>query len=107
MPDAIIYVIHVIEWTDEDEERLDLELTERMEHDGRRLLSMLLLDKKIRCERIVKIGDPATRITEVANSLDIDIIFLGSKGLDHTRKDIGHVTKRVISVISKPIVIVN
>jgi len=107
VPEAMIYVVHVIEWTDEDEESFDSELTKRMELEGRRLLTRLLVSQKIHCERIVKIGDPAAKIAETASRLDVDIIFLGSKGLGGTSHDMGHVTKKVIGLTSKPIVLVN
>jgi nucleotide-binding universal stress UspA family protein len=107
VPNAMIYVVHVIEWTDEDEESFDSELTKRMELEGRRLLTRLLVSKKIHCERIVKIGDPAAKIAETASRLDVDIIFLGSKGLGGTSEDMGRVTKKVISLTSKPIILVN
>jgi hypothetical protein len=45
-------------------------------------------------ERIVKIGDPATKIAEIARKLEIDIIFVGIKGLGNTTSDNGHVTKK-------------
>jgi nucleotide-binding universal stress UspA family protein len=67
----------------------------------------LLVSKNIHCERIVKIGDPGAKISETANKLDVDIIFIGSKGLGRTTNEMGHVTKKVIGLTSKPIVLVN
>jgi SSS family transporter len=104
---AIIYVIHVIEWSDDEEGSFDSELTKRIELEGRRMLSRLLLSKKIHCERIVKMGDPGTRIADAANRLDVDIIFLGVRGLGGTNDEMGHVTKKLIGLTSKPIVLVN
>jgi nucleotide-binding universal stress UspA family protein len=104
---AMIYVSHVIEWTDEDEESFDSELSKKMEHEGRKMLPSLLLRRKLHCERIVKIGDPGTRIADIANKLDVDIVFLGLKGLGSTSSEMGHVTKKLIGLISKPVVLVS
>lgn len=107
-PDAMLYVIHVIEWTEEDdEESFDSELSKRMEQEGRKMLTRLLLSKKVHCERIVKIGDPSTKIADTANKLDVDIIFVGVKGLGGTNSDMGHVTKNIMRLTSKPVVLVS
>jgi nucleotide-binding universal stress UspA family protein len=104
---AMIYVIHVIEWTDDDEDSFDSELTRKMELEGRRMLSRLLLSRKYHCERIVKMGDPGTRIADSASKLDVDIIFIGVKGLGGTNSDMGHVTKKLIDLTSKPVVVIS
>jgi SSS family transporter len=107
-PDAMLYVIHVIEWTEEDDdESFDSELTKRMEQEGRKMLTGLLLSKKVHCERIVKIGDPSTKIADTANKLDVDIIFIGVRGLGGTSSDMGHVTKNIMGLTSKPVVLVS
>jgi urea-proton symporter len=107
-PDAMLYVIHVIEWTEEDDdESFDSELTKRMEQEGRKMLTRLLLSKKVHCERIVKIGDPSTKIADTANKLDVDIIFIGVRGLGGTSSDMGHVTKNIMGLTSKPVVLVS
>lgn len=106
-PDAMLYVIHVIEWTDDDEESFDSELSKRMEQEGRKMLTRLLLSKKVHCERIVKIGDPSTKIADTANKLDVDIIFIGVRGLGGTSSDMGHVTKNIMGLTSKPVVLVS
>ena len=106
-PNAMLYVIHVIEWTDDDEESFDSELSKRMEQEGRKMLTRLLLSKKVHCERIVKIGDPSTKIADTANKLDVDIIFIGVRGLGGTSSDMGHVTKNIMGLTSKPVVLVS
>jgi nucleotide-binding universal stress UspA family protein len=104
----MLYVIHVIEWTEEDDdESFDSELTKRMEQEGRKMLTGLLLSKKVHCERIVKIGDPSTKIADTANKLDVDIIFIGVRGLGGTSSDMGHVTKNIMGLTSKPVVLVS
>lgn len=52
-----------------------------MEQQGRRIFASLLQTRKLHFERIVKIGNPATKIAEIARKLEIDIIFIGIKGL--------------------------
>lgn len=79
----------------------------RMEQEGRRILASILQRRKLDFERIVKIGDPATKIAEIANKLEIDIIFVGIKGLGNTSSDMGHVTKKLIGSSSRPVVLVN
>lgn len=79
----------------------------RMEQEGRRILASILQRRKLDFERIVKIGDPATKIAEIANKLEIDIIFVGIKGLGNTSSDMGHVTKKLIGSGFRPVVLVN
>ena len=57
-------------------------------------------------ERIVKLGDPAKKISELASSLNADTIVMGRKGLSDTDSNLGHVTTKVLSLTSKPVVLV-
>ena len=57
-------------------------------------------------ERIVKLGDPAKKISELASSLNVDTIVMGRRGLSDTDSDLGHVTSKLLSLSSKPIVLV-
>jgi SSS family transporter len=104
---ALIYVIHVIEWTDDEEDSFDSELTRKMEIEGRRMLTRLLLSRKLHCERIVKLGDPGARIADTARKLDVDVVFVGVKGLGDTNSDLGHVTTKLINLTSIPVVVVS
>ena len=56
-------------------------------------------------ERVVKLGDPATKIAEVAEKLEIDMIIMGSKGLGNTKGDLGQVCRKVLKLTSKPVVV--
>lgn len=78
-----------------------------MEQEGRRILASILQRRKLDFERIVKIGDPATKIAEIARKLEIDIIFVRIKGLGNTTSDNGHVTKKEIGSSSRSVVLVN
>ncbi|MDC0203319.1 sodium/solute symporter [Candidatus Nitrosopelagicus sp.] len=101
-----VYLAHIIEWTDDDES-MDEEMTLKMEQDGRKMLLGILLPSKLKnYERIVKLGDPAKKISELATSLNVDTIVMGRKGLSDTDSDLGHVTSKLLTLSSKPIVLV-
>ena len=101
-----VYLAHIIEWTD-DYESMDEEMTLKMEQDGRKMLLGILLPSKLKnYERIVKLGDPAKKISELATSLNVDTIVMGRKGLSDTDSDLGHVTSKLLTLSSKPIVLV-
>ena len=101
-----VYLAHIIEWTDDDES-MDEEMTLKMEQDGRKMLLGILLPSKLKnYERILKLGDPAKKISELATSLNVDTIVMGRKGLSDTDSDLGHVTSKLLTLSSKPIVLV-
>jgi urea-proton symporter len=107
-PDSVIYVVHVIEWTDDHEDNIeyDTELIKRIEKEGRLVLSSILIKNPRRCERIVKVGDPAKKIIKTANDLNVDMIVLGTKGLGNSN-DLGHVTKKILIESNKPVLLLN
>ena len=101
-----VYLTHIIEWSD-DEESMDEEMTLKMEQDGRKMLLGISLPSKLKnYERIVKLGDPAKKISDLASSLNVDTIVMGRKGLSDSESNLGHVTSKVLSLTSKPIVLV-
>jgi SSS family transporter len=103
---AKIYILNVIAWMDEDEESLDSELATRIQEEGRRMLKSVIMTKKMDdYERVVKLGDPATKIVELAEKLEIDMIIMGCKGLGNTKGDLGHVCSKVLKLTSKPVVV--
>ncbi len=105
---AKIYVLNVIEWTDEDEESVDSVLVDKMEEEGRKMLkSIIITEKKSVYERIVKHGDPGTKIVEVAERLNVEMIVMGSKGLGNNKAEVGRVTGRVLKLTSKPVVLLS
>lgn len=100
---ARIYILNVIEWADESEESIDEELAAAMEEQGRRMLRSVIIPKVAGgCERIVKLGDPASKIVEMAEKLNVDLIAMGTNGLGET-KEIGHVSSRVLKMTSIPV----
>jgi len=100
-----IYILNVIEWADENEESIDEELAAAMEEQGRRMLRSVAVPKVVRWghERMVKLGDPATKIAEMAEKLNVDMIVMGATGLGNT-KEIGHVSSKVLKLTSIPVV---
>ncbi len=106
--DSVIYVVHVIEWTDDHEDNIeyDTELRKRVEKEGRLVLSSILIKNPRRCERIVKVGDPAKKIIKTANDLNVDMIVLGTKGLGNSN-DLGHVTKKILIESNKPVLLLS
>jgi nucleotide-binding universal stress UspA family protein len=102
-----IYLIHVMEWTDEEDESVDSAIVTQMELEGRRLLKGLAMSPpKSDYERIVKLGDPATKIAEVAERLEVDLIIMGTKGLGRAQGNIGNVSGKVLQLTSKPVILI-
>jgi urea-proton symporter len=100
-----IYILNVIEWADENEESVEEELAAAMEEQGRRMLRSIAVPKVVRVghERMVKLGDPAIKIAEMAEKLNVDMIVMGATGLGNI-KEIGHVSSEVLKLTSIPVV---
>jgi urea-proton symporter len=100
---AMIYILNVIEWVNEDEESMDIELADAIEEQGRRMLRSIVIPKSVRAyERMIKLGDPATKIVEMAQKLKVDIIVMGATGLTNAN-EIGHVSRNVLKMTSIPV----
>ena len=100
---VMITILNVIEWADEDEESMDDELAAAIEEQGRRILRSIMIPKLARdYERMVKLGDPATKIVEMAEKLKVDMIVMGATGLSNS-KEMGHVSRRVLKMTSIPV----
>jgi nucleotide-binding universal stress UspA family protein len=100
-------MMHVMEWTDEEDETVDEDLVSQMEQEGRKMLrSVALTSRNSDCERIVKLGDPAVKIAEMADKLEVDIIIMGTRGLGRTDESVGHVTGKVLHLTSRPVVLI-
>ena len=101
-----IYLLHVIEWTDENEENIDEELSEQIQEEGRLILRSVVVPKNVSdYKRIVKLGDPAEKISELTDKLKIDMIIMGKKGIGKSSSDLGHFTQKVLKLTSKPVVL--
>ena len=103
-----IYLLYVLEWSDEEEENMDEKMSSQMMEEGRVVLRSIVVPREIASfSRIVKVGNPPVKIAEMAASLDVDLIAMGRKGLGSTTEDFGHVTKKVLKLTSKPVVLLN
>ncbi|NOJ28414.1 MAG: urea active transporter, partial [Nitrososphaera sp.] len=100
-----VFLLHVIEWAEETEEPFDEEMTTKMEKEGRLLLNSLVMPKlSNQVVKIIKVGDPATKITEVADSIGASMIVMGSSGLGNS-EELGDVTRKVLKLASRPVVL--
>lgn len=106
---AKIFLLNVIEWTNDEEGEEgspDEKLAQEMEEEGRRILRSVMIPKKSgRYERVVKLGDPGTKIAETAEKLNVDMIVMGRKGLGGSHADTGHVASKVLRLAGKPVVL--
>lgn len=50
-------------------------------------------------------GDPASKIVELAEKLDVDLIVMGITGLGNSDQEIGHIARKVLRTASKPVVL--
>jgi SSS family transporter len=99
-----IFALNVIEWTDEQDESWDSRMTSKIEEEGRRMLrSVVISSRECTLERIVKVGDPPSKIAELAEKLDVDLIMMGRTGIGNSQVEVGHVTSKVIRLTSKPV----
>ena len=98
-----IFILEVIEWTDDKEEFLNGEMTSKVD-EGLRMLSAVIYTKKGSFQRIVKIYDPSSKIVDLAKKLEIDLITMGSTWIGGSNRDLGHVTRKVLKMTSKPVV---
>ena len=103
-----IYLLHVIEWPDENEENMDEELSAQIMEEGRIVLRSIVVPQQINdYKRIVNLGNPPTKIVEMADKLGVDLIAMGQKGLGNSEDDFGHVTRQVLKMTSKPVILLN
>ncbi len=101
------YILHIIEWIDENEEEvIDEELATAMKEQGKKMLRSVLLPARLseKYERIVKLGDPSSKIVEVAGKLNVDLIAMGTNGLGNA-KGTGHVSGSVVKLSSIPVLL--
>jgi urea-proton symporter len=91
-PGTKILVLNVIEWANDVEDSIAGELDLKIEERDRKMLSSILVKDHIyKCERIVKLGDPARKIAEVVESNQADMIIIGARGLGNTTSNLGSI----------------
>lgn len=80
-------------------------MTSKIEEEGRRMLiSVVVSTKKEIIERIVKAGNPSSKIVELVKKLDVELIMRGSTGIDNSDQELVYVARRVLRM---PIVFSN
>lgn len=103
-----IYLLHVVEWTDEDEEDMDSAISSQISREGRIVLRSVAVPREAEdVRRIVKLGDPSSKIAETANKLNVDLIAMGRRGLGNSEDSLGHVTRGVIKMTTRPVVLMD
>jgi len=103
-----IYLLYVIEWTDEDDENIDDTLYSQIQEEGRLILRSIVVPKQLHdYKRIVKLGNPVGKIVELADSLNVDMIVMGKNGIGTSISSMGHVSKQVVELTSKPVVFID
>jgi nucleotide-binding universal stress UspA family protein len=53
-------------------------------------------------QRMVKLGNPAKKIVEIAEKLKVNMIVMGTTGLSNN-KEMGHVSSEVLKITSIPV----
>lgn len=103
-----IYLMHVVEWTDEDDEDMDETLSSQMAKEGRIVLRSVAVPREAGAvTRVVKLGNPPAKIAEAADRLKVDLIAMGRKGLGNSDNTLGHVTREVLRLSSRPVVLLD
>jgi nucleotide-binding universal stress UspA family protein len=103
---ARVYMLHVMEWTDDEDESVDAAIISQMEKEGRKMLRSLAISRQYAdYEKVVRLGDPATKIVEIADRLDVDLIVMG-KVLSRAGGNIGYVTSKVLQLTSRPVTLI-
>ena len=103
-----LYLLHVLEWPHDDEDNTDTVLSSHMQREGRLVLQSVVVPREAGdVVRMVKMGDPPTRIAEMADKLNVDLIAMGRRGLGNTDEVLGHVTQKVLESTRRPIVLLD
>lgn len=104
-----LYLLHVLEWPHEDDEDdATAFLSSQMQKEGDLVLRSVVVPREAGdVIRMVKLGHPPTRIAEMAEKLNVDLIAMGRRGLGNTDEVLGHVTRGVIEATRKPVVLLD
>ncbi len=103
-----IYLLHVIEWTDEGDENIDEALYSQIQEEGRLILRSIVVPKQLSdYQRIVKLGNPSAKIVEVGDNLNVDMIIMGKIGIGKSDSSMGHVSQQVVNLTKKPVVFID
>ena len=112
--DARIHVLYVLDkrlYTAASDESKD-EIRQSLEEEADVALDdaqVRIEDEGIECVTVNKNGIPYTTITDYADSEDIDLVVMGSRGQSgpDRRVNLGSTTERVLKNASIPVLVVN
>jgi len=106
MSNVKVFIAHIIEWGD-DSENIDEETVSKIQEQGKIMIQSIVVPARIRHhERIIRLGDPAKKIAELAKLLHVDTIVIGKKGLGNA-EFMGHVPYSLLGLTSKPVVLLD
>ena len=93
-----------------DKAFVDEEMYKKMKKKAEKLINDVINDighHEFTITGMVEEGDPAARIIDVANKLNVDLIVLGSKGTSEFGQYlIGRVANKVVQYAYKPVMVV-
>lgn len=103
-----IYLLHVIEWTDDDDENIDETMSSQIQEEGRLILRSIVVPKQLNdYKRIVKLGNPSVKIVELGDALNVDMIIMGKVGIGKSNSSLGHISQQVVNLTTKPVVFID
>ena len=103
-----LYLLYVMEWPEGEDADSDEYMTAQMQRDGQTVLRSVVVPREAGdIRRLVKLGDPPTKIADMAESLNVDLIAMGRRGLGNTDDLLGHVTRGVIGATRRPVVLLD
>lgn len=89
---------------------VDEDVYKKLRKKAENLISNVITDigkQDFEIQGLVEEGDPAARIIDVANKLEVDLIVLGSKGQSELGQYlIGSVAAKVVQYAHKPVMVV-
>jgi len=93
-----------------DKSLVDANASERLKQKAKNLIDNTIKDlgqQSFTITGMIEQGDPAAKIIDVSNRLNVDLIVLGSKGQSELgRYLIGSVANKVVQYAAKPVMVV-
>ncbi len=107
---AKLYIVHVVPLPEDYISLYEHEFASKAVIEGQKLLERckeLVKPLNVEAEFILERGDPARKIVETAEKLDVDYIVIGHRGLGKwERLLLGSVCEKVVRSSTKPVIVV-
>ncbi|NPA23750.1 MAG: universal stress protein [Crenarchaeota archaeon] len=107
---AKLYVIHVVPLPEDYISLYEHEFASKALLEGQKLLERckeIVKALGVEAEYILEKGDPARKIVETAERLDVDYIVIGHRGMGKWERILlGSVCERVVISSTKPVIVV-